>query len=735
MHGPPTVAALTLGALALACSAERSRCDELLRQRDHAAVLKQCPDTEAARLSQAFQDSTAGNPNRPRASAVADSFIGGRYTDDAMYLRGYLDISSNVSPRQAHGQVVVALSRTLFRMRGRYAEAADAGRQLAYAGGARDGVRLALLAVEDARRSGQPRALNAALTALAEAYVDMGMDEDARDAFVHAESAGGPMNRLAYTYLKHGALLITLDGETERRAGIDYLAEAKRLAESSGADYVARAARLKLAVPHVERGEMAAVALLLEGLDGRDAEVIRGYARARQGILTDADGLLVSMDLGADELDYYLRFALAAARGAQGKGDLETAATYYRRGIEAVEKMRRDAARPELRPRVLARRSTPYLELIDLLARRGAAGDALEALAVAEALHARNFLDVVVGRQAGSDAELRAAQVRAAVPPQPSLSADELLARLRGREALVFVAGWRFHVVDGQVTAHPLTAADLEAARAFRDAPGDPARAARAAAALLPPTLSDRDDPLYLVPGGQLTDVPFAALPVGGRSLIERRALARVPGLAALGCRARTPGWTDARAFIGDAIGDLPAAAAEVRALGGEHARVGARADRASVLDAATAALLHVAVHGHVSRAGGVIDLADGPLSAGEIVEHQVGPRTVVLTGCDTAATAEADPESWDSFPSAFLAAGSAFVLATLRTIPDSAAAVVVDRYYRHPDALSPVDRLAATQRDAARLERALRPLGLPSPLPASVWASFGVWGDAECGP
>ncbi|MEZ4404473.1 MAG: CHAT domain-containing protein [Kofleriaceae bacterium] len=224
-------------------------------------------------------------------------------------------------------------------------------------------------------------------------------------------------------------------------------------------------------------------------------------------------------------------------------------------------------------------------------------------------------------------------------------------------------------------------------------------------------------EPLYVVAEGALAGVPFAALRVGGRYLIEARPVARVPGLAVLGCRPRA--WTPARVFLGDAAGDLPRATEEVRRLGGAGALVGPAATQAALASSRDAALLHAAVHGRVTAAGGALELADGTVTAAEILEQQIAPREVVLTGCATAAARDA--EAWGGFPSAFLAAGSQNVVATLRSVADADAATMAAAYDAAAPALGPVGRLAAAQRQLAPTH------------PASSWAFFSVWGDADC--
>ena len=71
--------------------------------------------------------------------------------------------------------------------------------------------------------------------------------------------------------------------------------------------------------------------------------------------------------------------------------------------------------------------------------------------------------------------------------------------------------------------------------------------------------------------------------------------------------------------------------------------------------------------------------------------------------------------------PSAFLAAGSRFVIATTRSVGDYDAAAVVQSFYAQPDTLDPIVRLATAQRVMA------------GRVPATAWASFAAWGVVGC--
>ena len=263
-------------------------------------------------------------------------------------------------------------------------------------------------------------------------------------------------------------------------------------------------------------------------------------------------------------------------------------------------------------------------------------------------------------------------------------------------------------------------AAAFAAIAAFRSAPDRLDAAAAAAAILLPPELTAGDRPLTIVASGRFADLPFPALRRGSRLLIEDRAIARLPGLATMRCQIHAAGGPPV--FIGDAAGDLPQAAAEVRALATAHhvpARLGAAATRAAVLASRDAAWLHLAVHGEVGPEGGALSLRDGSFAAASVLRQHLAPAVVVLAGCSTATGA--DVESWSGFPSAFLAAGSRFVIATTRSVGDDAAAAVMQTFYAQPAALDPIARLAAAQRVVA------------ARVPATAWASFAAWGVIGC--
>jgi tetratricopeptide (TPR) repeat protein len=635
------------------------------------------------------------------------------------------------------GRALLRLALASYQRAGRHVDASRAAGYLSRVprpeARFEDALAYANLAVEEATASGHDVALGNALTALAEVYGDIGMINEARDTFFRAEELlRDAPGRLAYTYMNHGIFLVDQESDEARRAGLAYLVTAREIVRwpskvSAGIrDEVEFAVQLHAANAYADLGELAKaeaelVAKPLGEGQRRTMLLTRAFLAARADRLDEAVRLFAEADAAAYGLDTGWWIAIELARACRRAGRFADAEKQLRDAIAIVEGLRSDGLQL-VRPFIVSRRAAAYTELIALLAeqQRG-----LDALVVAESLHARTWLDVVLGdgldRLLSTPQGAREAILRHRRPAKPR-DADQLLEALGAREALVILhagnAAWRVHIDRQRVTIAPIAASDVEAIEAFRDRPGDAAAATQAARALLPDSLAARSDPLYIVADGEFADVPFAALPLGDKRLVQRRAVVRVPGLATLGCRPRP--WSLAQLFLGDSTDDLPGAAAEVQRLGGSAALLGAQATRAAVLVAADFELLHIAVHGRATTTGGALQLADGLLTTTDVIDAAIGPRVVMLTGCATSASADA--EAWTGFPSAFLASGSQHVIATLRAVDDAPAAAMIAAYYQQPETLSPPERLAAAQRAVAET------------LDVEVWSAFAAWGDADCG-
>ena len=733
-----TAAVVAVAACADAASVDR--CDREFRARDWAGVIAHCDDPAQVKLAGAWQALTRRSMDE--AIAAAEELLGSSVDADAAYLSGYLHGVTGQRETGARRRELLQRARERllhalegYRVAGRHADAVRAADFLARVprdeAHYEDALAYTRVAVEEAVRSGDAATIGRAAITQGEVHDDIGLVHETRAGFLHAEDVLiGIPDLQAFAYLKHGMFLLTLGG-VDVHAGLDFLEEARRIARTLSADSTVRsdveaavALNRAAALVELDRVDEAEAELRFKAWSTPESAAVRALVAARRGRLDEAATLLREARSGDLPLDLLWPGELELGRAYQRAGRPADAESRFRAAVTDVESERASTDQAELRPWVLARRTAPHLALIAHLIAQP--DRALDALTLAESLHARTWLDAVLSDPRRSPTvALRAAEVRNQPAAWPPLDADALLDRLDGREALVLVdAGahaWRFHVEAGGVTAITLGAAELAVIDQFRRAPADRALAARAAAVLLPATVATRTAPLYLVADGRFADVPFAALSVTDRPLIAARPLARVPGLAALGCR---PGdWSDEQVFVGDASSDLPQAAEEVRRLGGPAARIGAAADRAAVLGARRAALLHAAIHGRVTSSGGALVLADGPLTAAEILAAGVAPRTVLLTGCATSASPDA--EAWAGFPSAFLAAGSRQVVATARSVPDAGAAELMRAYYATPASAPAALRLAAAQRAVAAT----------ATVSVETWAAFAAWGDAACGP
>lgn len=681
------------------------------------------------------------------ALAISERLLDTNVAPGAAYLAGYIRSQRDSTSEQELGRVRLEQALLGYQWTGQHARASRAADFLSRLFLDRalfsDQLRMAQLSVEEAKRSGDAKTLGRASAALAEAYDFIGMESAARESFLQAEQLTEPWpEERAHIYFKHAAFLLDLGAPDDLETSLPFFAAAEvdrvRAIELGHAD---RVSALALSLPlnladalsqlgqlEVADRELAAARREL-GSDpdpepAGKVRLVEGYIAARRGDPITAEARFAHADEGSLASDYRWRIALELARSYEAAGQLDRAERAYRHALSISEEMRSSASVVQLRPWVLARRNLAYVGLLALLVeqRRG-----VDALVIAESLHARAWLDVVLHNEAGRDptAELAltAARIRQRleVRAAPPLDRTSLMATIGDREALVFLTigavTWRAHVVRGGVVFDRLPAETLALAQRFIAAPGEPDAGARASAALLPPDLSDRRDTLYVVATGALADVSFAALPWQGRYLIDARPVARLLGLAAL---RSTPGTWDERAiFLGDSRGDLPAAAREVRELAtamGVSASVGPAATRAVLVSAPRARSLHVAAHGIATSSGRAIALADGNLTAADVLDAGLGPEVVVLSGCATAASTDA--ESWDGFPSAFLAAGSRYVVATLRSVDDAEAAAVIAAYYAQPATMNPIERLAAAQRQVS------------GTLPVAAWASFAAWGS-----
>ncbi|WP_437935122.1 CHAT domain-containing protein [Sorangium sp. So ce341] len=289
-----------------------------------------------------------------------------------------------------------------------------------------------------------------------------------------------------------------------------------------------------------------------------------------------------------------------------------------------------------------------------------------------EHVRLRGALDDALARlELGSRAE----------PPSPA-DGELVLAYHPVRE------GWAAFAVTG------------EGARAVALGPVDPRAApARLGAQLLGPFAEEigRARRLRFAAYGPLDRLDLHALPHAGQPL-----LARVPAAYGLDLppRPAAPASPRSAVVVGDPRGDLPAARAEAAARAADLARRGWAvehlAGQAATHDAVRAAverpgvsLLHYAGHGVFEGRDGFrsgLPLAGGGwLTVGDVLALERVPPVVVLSGCDTARTAELARAEGLGLAQAFAAAGASAVVAAARPVRDALAAELMAALYGGP--------------------------------------------------
>jgi tetratricopeptide (TPR) repeat protein len=591
--------------------------------------------------------------------------------------------------------------------------------------------------LREAQIAGDQRFQGFAYRAQAEAFTAIGDANAARDALVQAASSllEWPQDH-PWVLLSHGKLVLEL-GDTSTAA--DLLSRALDAAEQVHLTPVVDAAHLNLAraehaLRHLDAAQRHVDALTAKTRASPVAGYVAGLIAADRGDAAAAEALLANAAAHATDDDNAADIAYQQGALATGTGDLKAARTFYRKSVGIVEDIRQRTGIPELRTWMLARRREPYEALFALLASQNLGSESLrsEALEVAELLHARTWLDVVVT----ATAPRSRTSLRGIATAKPLL-ADEILAAVGNREVLIYVSArgalWRVHV-DGEnapgqqiieIARLPDDVGSLLAS--WRDQPDDLGIAEKLGRRLVPARLVASGRPLYLVAPDRLADVPFAALRPSQRPLAADRPLVRLPGIAALVCRPHPPA-RDTPVLLADAHDNLPCARDEVaHAANIVHGQtyLGAKATIANAASAHGARLFHAAVHALVGVGGGALDLADGRLTTDEIIARRIQPYVAVLAGCKTGVSN--DDEGWGALPSAFLVAGTQTVVATLRPVDDRDAASVMKAFYEAGGAEHPVTALAEAQRKLANNHVA----------PHS-WAWFAAWGHAEpdeCGP
>jgi CHAT domain-containing protein/tetratricopeptide (TPR) repeat protein len=255
---------------------------------------------------------------------------------------------------------------------------------------------------------------------------------------------------------------------------------------------------------------------------------------------------------------------------------------------------------------------------------------------------------------------------------------------------------------EPELVSVPMALADLRSAVA---APGGPSwpRTEELLSALVAPLAAwaDPGDRVVLCPHDTLHRFPLHAIGVGGQPLGERNVVSYAPSMAVLRyCMAKRRGPGDHALILADASAARPLPFARDQALAltgvlnghgmsvtchvGETATLAALAD--DLLSPGAAELVHFAVHGSADPAAGLdsgVQLADGLLTARQLLGLRLDARLVFLGACDTGISERRAGDELLGLIRSAIYAGSPSVMASLWPVDQLSSTMVILEFYR----------------------------------------------------
>ncbi|TMQ05450.1 MAG: CHAT domain-containing protein [Deltaproteobacteria bacterium] len=733
---------LALLALAGLCSCREPSCQKLIERKDYTAAVPACEriiqqGDHKTGLAAAQACRSAGHNDE--ALALAKQLLSGPEGSNARRLMGQIYLQKQ-DFEAAHGVLEEAL-RLDQRSGDHVAAHTDAAMLMTEHWNHTDlasALQFANLAVTEADASGDSKLLGTALIDLARVLLAAGDNERALEVYATATSKLPPDDQtdLARVLLGRGTIL---NDQRQYALARPLLEKARALATKLDDSSLV----LKTEV------NLADSALNLHDLDAAQRHLDAAEAGGRsRGDKAPSQGILINRAILAryrGDLATAMRMIDAAAAAdpvpenawiiahehgqiAAAAHDVKSAEQNYRTAIDIIERM---SSPEEIKAPFFEVRWIPYQSLFALHIEQG---DAMAAFATLISAQGRMFLtDAIAASADGASPGNRRDSLKslaALVDKSPlarTFSTADTLVQLGDRYVLNYFSGggrMRLLILDRGTVKLASTSVELsELDRLVDDflaAPDDRGKAQALGAALLPAeVLRSAPRRFHVIPDGPLLRVPFAALMVDGARLIERHEVIYAPSATGLAGLGTSTGMSTTRAVVlSDARSDLPHSREEIDAVV-KATRATPWTGRMATKDALRAAqdtsLLHIVGHSGVGIDGGFLQLADGQVTAANILDWRIRPRLVVLSSCASAATARRD--MWGSLAASFLAAGSTDVVATLFSVEDAAAAEFTKLFYLHHGDRDPAAATAAAQRAMARNH------------PASAWSAFTVIG------
>lgn len=242
---------------------------------------------------------------------------------------------------------------------------------------------------------------------------------------------------------------------------------------------------------------------------------------------------------------------------------------------------------------------------------------------------------------------------------------------------------------------------------------------------------------VHIIPHGSLHYLPLHALEHKGKPIIDYFAIAYAPSTAVLIRTHSTlmsmPKQTGTL-VVGNPTGDLPYAEVEATAVARllqVHPLLRKAATKARVLeDLISNARAHLATHAHFDPRDpftSSIVLADGELSARELMSLRLNAEMVVVSACETALQDVRAGDELVGLARAFLYAGGRSLVLSLWRVDDPATAQLMQYFYTHL-----FDNMGVKKNSTADALRAAM-LELRETNPQTYyWAPFVLYGDGR---
>ncbi|RZI97430.1 MAG: CHAT domain-containing protein [Variovorax sp.] len=575
---------------------------------------------------------------------------------------------------------------------------------LAEAGEFRQSVRAASKALHLANATRDPNLLAMANRDLAIVYSYSGQlekaEEFAREALRHPardpKLVVGPANKVL--------------GDVQTRRG-DYagavISYDKALASSS--ERYAPLVTSSLVNALIESGDAARARQLLGTLPPpKDAPLAAQLDRTRARLLLaenkpaearDLYRQLTARQVGTDSGYYQLWAWDGVARSELALGQKQAAAEAVSRAIGGVDTVRARFRSEEFKMGLFSDLQSVFERAVSLYSD---VGDARQAFEVSERSRSRALLDAVRGRAKVSDES--AATVDLATL-QRTLKADERVVQFHSLPDRLQV--WVVSPADIQSSSVPIKRDDLtELVEGFRNSVVRGRRTALANAdklgtALLGPLKLVPGQRLVIVPHGPLHYLPFQALRLDGKYVIETHPVSVAPSMSiAVQLAQRSPRVSASLTAFGNPRiedkYDLPGAETEVKEIArlfpGSNVYMGATATKTQFREvAARNPLMHVAAHAEADQVDPLysrILLANEGGRQNFLEAHEIlglpmqGNALVTLSACESGLGKIAQGDEVLGFTRSFLSAGTSSLISSLWPVSDDATEVLMRTLY-----------------------------------------------------